>query len=64
MLFIVKQLMDTFEMLAAHMFSKHIKPFAGMPMEIGLVPEDVQNTWHVRFAYGMYDQARRFVPCG
>ena len=51
-------------MLAAHMCSKHMKPFAGMPMEIGLVPEDVQNAWHVRFAYGMYDQTGRFVPCG
>jgi hypothetical protein len=59
-----KHLLDTFEMLAAHMSSKHMKPFAGMPMEIGLVPEDVQNAWHVRFAYGMYDQNGRFVPCG
>ena len=64
MSYIDKQLMDTFEMLAAHMCSKHMKPFAGMPMEIGLVPEDVQNAWHVRFAYGMYDQTGRFVPCG
>lgn len=61
---VVKHLLDTFEMLAAHMSSKHMKPFAGMPMEIGLVPEDVQNAWHVRFAYGMYDQTGRFVPCG
>jgi hypothetical protein len=64
MSYIVKQLMDTFEMLAAHMCSKHMKPFAGMPMEIGLVPEDLQNAWHVRFAYGMYDHTGRFVPCG
>jgi hypothetical protein len=59
-----KHLLDTFEMFAAHMSSKHMKPFAGMPMEIGLVPEDVQNSWHVRFAYGMYDQNGRFIPCG
>lgn len=59
-----KHLLDTFEMLAAHMSSKHMKPFAGMPMVIGLVPEDVQNAWHVRFAYGMYDQNGRFIPCG
>ena len=59
-----KQLLDTFEMFAAHMSSKHMKPFAGMSMQIGLVPEDVQNAWHVRFAYGMHDQSGRFVPCG
>ncbi len=33
-------------------------------MEIGLVPEDVQNAWHIRFACGMYDQTGRFVPYG
>lgn len=59
-----KHLLDTFEMLAAHMSSKHMEPFTGMPMEIGLLPEDVQNAWHVRFAYGMYDQNGRFIPCG
>jgi hypothetical protein len=61
---VVKHLLDTFEMLAAHMSSKHMNPIAGMPMEIGLLPEDVQNAWHVRFAYGIYDQTGRFVPCG
>lgn len=61
---VVKLLLDTFEMLAVHMSSKHMKPFAGMPMEIGQVPENVQNAWHVRFAYGMYDQNGRFIPCG
>ncbi|MCX5543041.1 hypothetical protein M3A49_26730 [Paraburkholderia sp. CNPSo 3076] len=60
---VAKHLLDTFEMLAAHMSSKHMKPFAGMPMEIGLVPEDLKNAWHVRFAFGMYDQNGRFVPC-
>lgn len=59
-----RHLLDAFEMLAAHMSSKSMKPFAGMPMEIGLLPEDVQRAWHVRFAYGMYDQNGRFVPCG
>ncbi|KGU76778.1 hypothetical protein [Burkholderia pseudomallei] len=59
-----KHLLDTFEMFAAHMSSKHMKSFAGMPVEIGLLPEDVQNAWRVRFAYGMYDQNGRFVPCG
>jgi hypothetical protein len=61
---VVKHLLDTFEMLSAHMSSKNMKPFAGLPMEIGMVPEDVKNAWYVRFAYGMYDQTGRFVPCG
>ena len=57
-------LLDTFEMFAAHMSSKQAKPFAGMRMDVGLLPEDVQASWHVRFAFGMYDQDGRFVPCG
>ena len=61
---VAKLLLDTFEMLAVHMSGKHMKPFAGVPLEIGLVPEDVQNARHVRFAYGMYDQNGRFVVCG
>jgi hypothetical protein len=61
---IERHLLDTFEMLAAHMSSKHMKPFAGLPMEIGLLPDDMQKAWHVRFAYGMRDQSGRFVPCG
>lgn len=58
------QLLDTFEMFAAHMSSKQAKPFAGMPMVVGLLPEDVQDSWHVRFAFGMYDRNGRFIPCG
>jgi hypothetical protein len=57
-------LLDTFEMLIAHLSAKHIKPFAGMPMSVGLLPQDVQEARHVRFAYGMYDQDGNFVPCG
>ncbi|WP_042301634.1 hypothetical protein [Paraburkholderia kururiensis] len=57
-------LLDTFEMLVAHMSAKYMKPFAGMPMSVGLLPENVQAAWHVRFAYGMYDQDGHFVPCG
>lgn len=59
-----RQLVDTFEMLSVHMSSKCMKPFAGMPMQIGPLPEDMQNAWHVRFAYGMYEQNGRFIPCG
>lgn len=61
---IEEHLLDTFEMLVAHLSRKHMQPFAGMPMEIGLLPKDVQDSWHVRFAYGIYDQNGRFVPCG
>lgn len=61
---VAMHLLDTFEMLVVHMSSKHMKPFAGVPMEVGPVPEDVQSAWYVRFAYGMYDQNGRFVPCG
>lgn len=57
-------LLDIFEILVAHMSSKHMKPFAGIPMEIGLVPEDVQDVWHVRFTYGMRNQDGQFIPCG
>jgi hypothetical protein len=57
-------LLDTFEMLVAHMSAKHMQPFAGMPMSLGLLPENLQAVWHVRFAYGMYDQDGNFVPCG
>ena len=59
-----RQLADTFEMLSVHMSSKCMKPFAGIPMQIGPLPEDMQNAWHVRFAYGMYEQNGRFIPCG
>ena len=57
-------LLDTFEMFAAHMSSKQAKPFAGMNMIVGLLPEDVQESWHVRFAFGMHDHDGRFIPCG
>jgi len=57
-------LLDTFEMFAAHMSSKQAKPFAGMHMGVGLLPENVQASWHVRFAFGMYDPDGRFIPCG
>ncbi len=56
-------LLITFEMFIAHLSSKHMQPFGGMPMSVGLLADDVQAAWHVRFAYGMYDQNERFVPC-
>lgn len=46
------------------MSSKQAKPMLGMHMDVGLLPEDVQASWYVRFAFGMYDQDGRFIPCG
>jgi hypothetical protein len=57
-------LLDTFELLIAHMSAKHMKPFAAMPLSVGLLPENVRAAWHVRFAYGVYDHDGNFVPCG
>ena len=55
---------DYFEMIVVHMCSKSIKPFAGMPLVVGELSQEVQNAWHVRFAYGSYDQGGQFIPCG
>jgi len=59
-----KALLDSFEMIVVHACAKHIQPFAGMPMSIGVLSEDYQKAWHVRFAYGMYYQEGQFAPCG
>ncbi|MGV1768014.1 hypothetical protein [Rhizobium rhizogenes] len=53
-----------FEMLTLHCCAKGIQPFAGMPMTIGLLNENYQKAWHVRFAYGAYYADGKFVPCG
>jgi hypothetical protein len=42
MLYTFKQLMDTFEMLAAETCSKQMKPFVDVLMESRLVPEELQ----------------------
>ena len=57
-------LVNAFEMITVHMCSKNIQPLAGIPMIIQPLPEKYQETWHVRFAYGMYYQDSGFVPCG
>jgi hypothetical protein len=59
-----KHLLDSFEMIIVHTSAKSIHPFAGMPMSIGVLSEDYQKAWHVRFAYGMYYQDGQFAPCG
>ncbi len=61
---VTKRLLDAFEMITVHMCSKSVQPFAGMPMTIGLLPEQFRTAWHVRFAYGAYYEDEQFVPCG
>ncbi|MGT2471661.1 hypothetical protein [Paraburkholderia terrae] len=59
-----KGLLDSFEMIVAHTCNKNMQPFGGLPMSIGILSEDHQKAWHVRFAYGTYNQDGQFVPCG
>jgi hypothetical protein len=51
-----KALLNTFEMIVVHLCSKHVQPFAGMPIVVSLLPENYRTVWRVRFGYGMYDQ--------
>jgi hypothetical protein len=59
-----KALLNSFEMIVVHLCSKHVQPFAGMPIVVALLPENYQTARHVRFAYGMYYQDGQFVPIG
>lgn len=61
---ITKAMQFYFEMIVVHMCSKSVRPFAGMPLTVGEVAQEIQNAWRVRFAYGSYDQSGRFIPCG
>ena len=56
--------LDAFKMITVHMCGKNVQPFAGLPMTIGILSEEYQKAWHVRFAYGSYYQDGQFVPCG
>jgi hypothetical protein len=60
----MKALIDSFEMIIVHTCRKKMQPFAGMPMSIGLLDENYRKAWHVRFAYGTYNQEGQFAPCG
>ena len=60
----MKALLDSFEMIVVHACSKNIQAFAGMPMIIAPLDDNYRKAWHVCFAYGMYYQDGRFVPCG
>lgn len=61
---IKKALLSSFEIIVVHLCSKHVQPFAGMPIVVELLPENYRATWHVRFGYGMYYQDGQFVPIG
>lgn len=53
-----------FEMIVVHMCSKSVQPFAGLPLTVGELSQEFQQSWRVGFGYGSYDQTGRFVPCG
>ena len=57
-------LLNAFEMLVVHACAKNVKAFAGMPVSVGLLPENYRRAWRVRFAYGMYYEGGQFVPIG
>jgi hypothetical protein len=57
-----KALLISFEMILVHLCSKHVQPFAGMPIVVAPLPESYQRAWRVRFGYGMYYQGGQFAP--
>jgi hypothetical protein len=59
-----KALRNSFEMIVTHTCAKNLEPFAGMPISVGVLDENYQKAWGVRFAYGMYDANGRFSPMG
>lgn len=59
-----KALRNAFEMTVVHSAAKAAKPFAGLPITVGVLDADYQRAWGVRFAYGTYDAHGRFVPMG
>jgi hypothetical protein len=59
-----KALLNSFEMIVVHLCSKHLQPFAGMPIVVALFAGELPTAWHVRFGYGMYYQDGQFAPIG
>ena len=59
-----KALLNAFEMIVVHLCSKHVLPFAGMPIVVAPLPDNYRAAWHVRFAYGMYYADGQFAPIG
>lgn len=61
---ISKAILDTYEMTVMHLCEKHTQSFAGMPVCIRLVPENVRSNPRIRFAYGMFYADGQFIPIG
>ena len=61
---VTKAMLFYFQMIIVHLCSKNVRPFAGMPMTVAALPAEIQEAWHVQFAYGAYDQSGQFIPCG
>jgi hypothetical protein len=59
-----KALLNAFEMIVVHTCTKNVQPFAGMPIVVGLLSEELRAAWGVRFAYGMCYDNGQFVPMG
>jgi len=57
-------LLDTFGMIITHTCAKSCKPLAGLPMRVGVLDENYQKAWRVKFAYGSDYANGQFVPCG
>jgi hypothetical protein len=53
-----------FQMFNAHTCLKNTRPFGGLPMTVGLLSNEFQDSWRVQYAYGMVDKDSRFIPCG
>jgi hypothetical protein len=51
-------------MIVIHACSKHVQPFAGLPIVVGPLLDNYREAWGKRFAYGMYYDDGRFVPMG
>ncbi len=60
----IKALLDSFEMITPHICAKNMQPFAGLPMTIAPLADELKQVWRVRFAYGTYGSDGRFMPCG
>jgi len=57
-------LLDIFESLIIYMCDRNMTDFAGMRMHIGRLPQNVEDAWHVRYAYGSNWHDGQFIPCG
>ncbi len=61
---VIESMINVFEHLIAFLCSKQVQPFAGLPVEVGLIPEDRRLNKHVRYCYGTYFFNGEFMPIG